>query len=296
MSYITTQDLPAIEETFNHESIHLEAKFIASLVPITRFINLTHLTLRQCVKLKSITCLEDLGQLTHLHIEDCASISQDIQLGQMKSLTRARIHDMSCRVSARGSTSLKELYVARIPGHPDVEGCSNLEALGIFECPGFTTIAPLLSLPNIVRLYLGDCMNLNLDTVDIWNGIQGIGSIRYVDLRECSSLTSLNDLRHFSLDQLVINRCPVLQDFDALAGCSRLAFLKIWPASHIKSVDALADCGSLKLLEFNLLPDMNDAATAAVESLLDRRPCKRKTYGPSTDFVLEGVSTLRLRF
>jgi len=125
----------------------------------------------------------------------------------------------------------------------ELEGLSNLTALGLHECPNLTNIDALKEIKELNRLAIGGSALLaNIDS-----------------LKEIKNLKSLNFFR-----------CTALTDVDALGKLKELKHLGLYECTGLKNLDELHGLTGLETLILNGCTGLTKEAVDAVKAALPK--------------------------
>lgn len=212
---------------------------LTSLAGLEVAIELRHLVLRGCTQLASIQAIGPLAKLQTLDLTWCEKIANLAPLREG--------HTALVRINLTGCESLKTSSLL-----PLTAGCPKLEVvrLGGLEYMGSLDLSVSSSpataaqcWPDLQRLYLNGCCFLST--------LSPLGNkLVLADLSFCRALVDTLWLSGCSkLEHLNLAHCTGISSLAGCLNCPRLTSIGLWGCVLIKSLDPLAKCRDLKLVD-----------------------------------------------
>ncbi|GKV29290.1 hypothetical protein SLEP1_g38228 [Rubroshorea leprosula] len=221
--------------------------------------NLVVLTIDNCKMLHRIPDISGLLSLQRLHVHGCDEVtSLGDGDGAFTSLKQLSIY--SCgkleRVLVSGLSSLKKLSIV---------DCSVINSIG--DCLSSSTCLKKLCLLSVPKLKFIPSLEglVSLKTIDIRDcnelghlNLEGLVSLKTIDIRDCNELGHLNLEGLVSLKTIDIIDCNELERLSGgLSSCTALEKLKIRKCSNLVSIPIeLKQLQSLVELEFWVCPKL----------------------------------------
>jgi hypothetical protein len=167
---------------------------------------------------------------------------------QMTWLKRLSIPNGCEGLNLSNHACLEELYVCDSRGLAYPPYAAPLKRLHISKLASRHIDLSSLAWPALESVSLVQCRFLSLD------GVEVLGRLRKLEMYYCQKLQRLSALRTACVEELTIECCQKIVDYDILGDCSSIKKLRILGVKNLLSIDFLSRMKSIEEVRLGRTP------------------------------------------